>query len=372
MKKSVFMIVFLIVLLTLSGFVQAKKPEIPPEPNPTPGQDPTAAVFNLSFPMVATDIIDMLYQKDPVYDDTGTIIDWVLRLDDDGQPIPITVVENIATQYTGAYLGNGTYVYEYYVQDEDGCAVDADGDGFSDTIVYGLMIDWLKDMAPWFAQPATTTSTDPNEIWNYEFTDNHNAWQAEWIRTDQPVSIAFIDWGNPLENNNPVVGQRFPVEIAIYQRLATPMIGYKTACLEYPSTRSEVFGVSELGGSGFTREVCFATVLTNRYFVEVWNPDGTRARIRLDPAIGPSGKMNFASAGGGWIPTMPGTHRIWLHVNDPLISFSGAIINDDDHYIMSSGCMAATLNQHKLAKSGIVGNSTFIDVLVVKPSGSKK
>ena len=107
MKKSVFMIVFLIVLLTLSGFVQAKKPEIPPEPNPTPGQDPTAAVFNLSFPMVATDIIDMLYQKDPVYDDTGTIIDWVLRLDDDGQPIPITVVENIATQYTGAYLEIG-------------------------------------------------------------------------------------------------------------------------------------------------------------------------------------------------------------------------------------------------------------------------
>jgi hypothetical protein len=80
--------------------------------------------------------------------------------------------------------------------------------------------------------------------------------------------------------------------------------------------------------------------------------------------------MNFAS-GGGWIPTMTGWHRIWLHTNDPLISFAGAIVNNDEHYIMSTGCMVQELNPNKLALSGIIGDSTYIDVLVVRPSGKK-
>jgi hypothetical protein len=80
--------------------------------------------------------------------------------------------------------------------------------------------------------------------------------------------------------------------------------------------------------------------------------------------------MNFAS-GGGWIPTMPGWHRIWLHTNDPLISFAGAIVNNDEHYIMSTECMVQELNPDKLALSGIIGDSTYIDVLVVRPSGKK-
>ena len=104
----------------------------------------------------------------------------------------------------------------------------------------------------------------------------------------------------------------------------------------------------------------------------MWNPDGTITSITLGPGIGPSGKMNFASGNGGWIPTMPGWHRIWLHVNDPLIDFSGAIVNNDEHYITSTGCMVQELNPNKLALVGITGDSTYIDVLVEKPSGGKK
>ena len=43
----------------------------------------------------------------------------------------------------------------------------------------------------------------------------------------------------------------------------------------------------------------FATVLTNKFTAEVWNPDGTITALNLGPGIGPSGKMNFASGGGG-------------------------------------------------------------------------
>ena len=79
--------------------------------------------------------------------------------------------------------------------------------------------------------------------------------------------------------------------------------------------------------------------------------------IPISPDIGPSGKMNFASGSGGWIPTMPGWHRIWQHTNDLFISFEGAIVNNDEHYIMTSGCMAQELNKNKLELTGIIVTS---------------
>src|SRR5690606_32646686 len=99
---------------------------------------------------------------------------------------------------------------------------------------------------------------------------------------------------------------------------------------------------------------------------------GSITKLDIEPGIGPSGKMNFASAGGGWIPPMPGWHRVWLHTNDPLISFEGAIVNNDEHYIMSTGFMAEEISPNKLELTGIVGESTFIDVLVVQPNGGRK
>ena len=38
---------------------------------------------------------------------------------------------------------------------------------------------------------------------------------------------------------------------------------------------------------------------------------------------------------------------------------------------MSTGCMVQELNPNKLELSGIVGDSTCIDVQVVRPSGKK-
>lgn len=400
-----------------------------------------AATPNLAFPTIHTTVIEWFYQKETIYevgDDglpTDTIIGWQIIFDENGNPIPIEVTEVIGDTYTGDFDGMELFYYQPYVVGEDGCAVDlltqtwvdSDGDGIleleewlsvegadgiADKMAPIPSQDWLDAMSPWYDQPTMYDGTinnldeytdlpdylNPNLIWTKDLIADteeggRNSWQADWLRIldddEDPftpvIRVDFIDWGNPLDNNNPVVGQRFPVEFALYQKIegqtfVTPegelnpdaMTRYKTSCVEYNSSRNELFGVSEQGGSAYTTPIRFATVITNRFTAEVWNPDGTRTTIPIAPAIGPSGKMNLASAGGGWTPTMPGVHRIWFHFQDPLISLAGAIVNDDDHYIMSSGCKAEDLSHNKLAMSGIVGNSTYIDVLVLKPSGGKK
>ena len=432
------------------------KPIIPPEPNPDGGKNPYAATPNLAFPLIATDIIDTMYQKVWVenevlgedgygvpddgewvvgYDSTGDgLIDNILG---NGVPVPIAITESITDQYDeNEYPGTLGLWHQTYVV-VDGMTqdlltqtwVDLDGDGLELTEWSSIdgpdgspdlttpvdLHDWLVSMAPWFDQPVemdetltmTVTTFDglltatipaaenPNNIWNITYIDGtskggENVFQADWYWTGAPGDfivpdgkyfIDFIDWGNPLENTvAPIVGKRFPVEIALYEKVASTvtldawgetMTGFKMDCIENPSSRSEVFGVSELDTTGFTKEICFATVLTNKFFVEVWDPAGGIYKIAIGPGIGPSGKMNFASAGGGWIPTMAGWHRIWLHLNDPLITLEGSIVNNDEHYIMTSGYMAEPLSQNKLDLVGVIGDSTFIDVYVFPPSGRR-
>ena len=396
MKTRLLLLALIVVLLAfpVAGLAQQGeqpgKPDNPGPPSDHPGnKDPLAATPNLSFPVIATDIIQMFYLQTWVDSDGDGVVDdseWVLDydLDDDGvnemtEPTAIEVTEVINVQYNGSYPGNEDAEHCAYTLGEDGCATDINGpDGVPDGVITDddltcePMLTWLQSMQPWYDQPVTTTDTDPNLIWNADYVDAANSWQADWVwETEAVVNIDFIDWGNPLENTvYPIVGQRFPVEVALFEKLETPMTAYSMACLEYPGSKDEVFGTSEASGS-FTYGSYFATVLTNNYTAEVWNPDGTITPINIGPGIGPSGKMNFASGGGGWIPTMTGWHRIWLHTNDPLISFEGAIVNNDEHYIMTSGCMAQTLNENKLALVGIVGDSTYIDVEVMRPSGNK-
>lgn len=371
MKKRYVFLAVLAVLLVCFPVVGAAKND--------PKKDVFRAMPNLSFPLITTDVIQVLYQQTWVdSDEDGEIDDseWIVTLDEAGNPIPIEVEEVINPQYTGSYPGNDDEMHTAYVLDPvTGCAVDVNEDGVVDDsdMTETPMVDWLQDMAPWYPQPVETSTTDPNLIWNAEYVDAANSWQADWeSKTDAVVNIDFIDWGNPLENINPLVGYRFPVEVALYEKLETPMTAYKMACLEYPGTKVELFGTSTNPGSdagSFTYGSYFATVLTTKFTAEVWNPDGTITNIVLGPGIGPSGKMNFASGNGGWTPTMPGWHRIWLHVNDPLIDFTGAIVNNDEHYIMSTGCMAQELNQNKQDLVGIIGDSTYIDVLVERPNG---
>lgn len=372
-RRFVFLAVLLILIVLFPAVGTAKK------------KDEYRAMPNLSFPVITTDVIQLFYLQTWIDSDGDGIVDgseWFLDydLDNDGvnemtEPTPIEVAEVINVQYNGGYPGNEDEVVYSYTIGEDGCAVDVNLDGVVDDLdrTETPATTWLQSMQPWFDQPVTTTDTDPNLIWNAEYVDAANSWQADWVReTETVVEIDFIDWGNPLENINPLVGYRFPVEVALYEQLAEPMTAYKMACLEYPGSQDELFGTSvnpSPDAGSYTFGSYFATVLTNKFYAEVWNPDGTITSLSLGPGIGPSGKMNFASGTGGWTPTMRGWHRVWLHVNDPLIDLSHAVVNNDEHYVMSSGCKIQDLNPNKLELVGIIGDSTFIDVFVEMPNG---
>jgi hypothetical protein len=373
-------------------------------------QNVYAATPNLSFPVVMTTTIQKFYQQIYVDDLDGVVepSDWKLGYDSDadglvdttdptlGVPVPIAVTEDISNTYTGSYYQSAESC-TYTVDAVTGEAIDINTDNDDGTVTPGVLDGIVNDAdltcvplteyAPWYPQPRVTSTTDPNLIWNTTYvSDYRNSWQADWANVamaDAPgvVDIAFIDWGNPLENIRPTVGQRFPVEVTLHTKVAdwvdgaladTSMTGYRMGCLEYESSQTELFGTSAFDTAGFTYESAFATVLTTQFRAEVQPPTGPSYSIPLEPGIGPSGKMNLASAGGGWIPTMAGLHRITLYVSDPLISFEGAVVNNDEHYVMTTGAMAQRLSSNKVGLSWVQGNVTWIDVDVVAPSGGGK
>lgn len=405
---------------------------------PPPSQEVIGATPNLSFPLVFTDLIDILYAKIWVDSDLDGIKDqneWYTAydvdgdgvLDDDldglleegednitptsGPLIPITVAEVFGTEYSGSYDGqieppydddeNEFAYYSTYVLEEDGCFVDLVNnddptilvpDGVPDITEPILMTDWLPLQEPWYPHPSLYLDSNPNLTWDSTNvtaeegeTAYANSWQADYaalIDTDLSdetlyeapvVNIDFIDWGNPLENTYPLVGYRFPVEITLYQKLEEnkTMTAYKMGCIEYPSSADELYATSDLNTDSKTYESYYATVMTNKFQCEVHPPIGAPYTIDLGPGIGPTGKMNFASAGGGWVPTMEGVHRIYFYMLDPNISFEGAIINNDEHYVMSTECGPAEyLSPNTINKSVVIGNVTWIDVLVKKPNSS--
>lgn len=380
-------------------------------------QNVYAATPNLSFPLIMTDTVQKFYQQIFVDDGDGVVepSDWELGYDSTGDGfvdttdatlgvlVPIAVEEVISDIYTGTYPGSAP-VCTYTVDPVTGEAVDINTENADGTVTLdvpdGIINDAdltcvtdLSTLKPWYPQPRVTSSTNPNDIWNTLYvSDYRNSWQADWTNlalaeAPEVVDIAFIDWGNPLENISPTVGQRFPVEVTLHAKVAdwtdgvdeadgdlgeTSMTGYRMGCLEYGSSKDELFGTSDMNTDSFTYESAFATVLTPNFRAEVQPPTGPAYTITLEPGIGPSGKMNFASAGGGWIPTMPGTHRITFYVEDPLITFEGALVNNDEHYVMTTGAMAQTLSTNKEGLSWVQGDVTWIDVDVVAPSGGGK
>ena len=372
-------------------------------PEDEPSVELVTAVPNLSFPIIMTDYIQMFFQQTWVDKDLDGEVDaneWVLDydLDDDGidemtQPTPIEVEEVISDTYSGTYPGNEEEERCVYILDKTtSCALDwqnPEGTGtpenpvpdgeLDDLDLYCEdMVDWIVANEPWYDQPVyydgTLYDNNPNNIWDATIVDTSenggaNSWQADWLYQSHKIYIEFIDWGNPLENINPVVGQRFPVEVALYELLDVPMTAYGMACLEYPGTKIELFGTSTMNRSDYTYRTYFATVLTNLFIAEVDQPNGITAPLEISPGIGPSGKMNFASGSGGWIPEVPGWHRIWFRVTDPLITLEDAIVNNDEHYMMTTGCFVQPLNPNKLELTGIVGNSVYIDIFVEPASG---
>ncbi len=403
MKKRYLVLSLLLILMmvmSLSSGVFAAKKIV----KPLATQLLDAPYNNLSTPVVITDDIELFYTKQWIDVDVDGVFDGseLLLVNDaaTGDLIPLPVTESFLGVHPDTYLGqtdppDGTleYFVEYilYGNETDGYYTadlinnvtrEVIPDGLVDTTEPILMTDWLPDNGPWYPQAtefnATALATVPlvstpdslldNLYWDTENVINYqNAWQADWIRTNSRVEIDFVDWGNPLETTNPLVGYRFPVELYLYTKLPAEglMTAYKMACLDYPSSADEVYGTNQN-----TFESYYATVLTNQFRVEVFDGDQFYP-IEIEPAIGPSGKMNFASAGGGWIPKKAGIHRIYFYLNDPLITLESAIVNNDEHYVFAHGIMAETLSSNKQDVSYINGEYvTWIDVEVLNPNSN--
>ncbi len=279
------------------------------------------------------------------------------KQNDNPGPDPEALPMNLSFPVIWAYPPSDSLLNPYILKTESITKVYADTDY---PYAEETLIAYLQENDPWYPQPPYA---------------NENTWVADYLVSDAMHTIAFVDWGNPMENINPRVGQRFPVEVALYEKLGevtelglvgTTMEAFTMACLEYSATRDELFGTNNARYAS-----CFATVLTSEFTVTVRPPDTWQEyEIRLDPAVGPSGKMNFASANGGWIPEVPGWHRITLTVNDPNISLSGAIVNNDEHYNLMTGEMLEELSHQRLDLTGIYYNTTYIDVYVT-PAGGK-
>lgn len=358
---------------------------------------------NLSTPVVITDDIELFYTKQWLDADADGIFDGSERelfFNTKGALVPLPVTASFNETHPDEYLGQvdppddtPEYYTEYiiYGNETDGYYTadlinnvtrESIPDGLVDTTVPVLMIDWLHENGLWYPhaseftpealalvpQVAMPETLLDNLYWDTANVQTYkNAWQADWKRSDTLVNIDFVDWGNPLETTDPLVGYRFPVELYLYTKLPSDqlMTAYKMACLDYPSSADEVYGTNMT-----TFESYYATVLTNKFRVEVFDGDQFY-EIGIEPAIGPSGKMNFASAGGGWIPQKPGTHRIYFYLNDPLISLSNAIINNDEHYVFSYGLMAEGLSSKKEGVAYINGQwATWIDVDVKLPNSN--
>jgi len=373
MKRSAVLATLLAVVLALA-LTSAAALAAGEKQNPDPGQDPTALSPNLSFPVVMTTPLEqffvMVQATDPL---TGELL-WtstgdpvmVFATGEDGDYIPLPAVDEYLHHiYSGSHPGMTDFDYGWWelVQGDDPATPDVIETDYHvwTTLDY---IAYLNQFPTWYVQP--TDEAEPN------------TWQADWalwektLLPDDPnylwdlVFIDFVDWGNPLENINPMVGYRFPVEVALYQKLDAAMTAYKMACLEYMSTRDELFGTT-----GDLWESMYATVLTTDFDAWVVDPNGVQADISLEPAAGPSGKMNFASSDGGWMPKMPGWHRIYLQINDENIWLRDAVVNNDEHYCMTCGVMCEELSSQKQELTGIYYNQTWIDVYVVPQSGKR-
>ena len=131
---------------------------------------------------------------DGIVDDSEWVLDY--DLDDDGvnemtEPTPIEVTEVINVQYNGSYPGNEDADL-LRLRPRRGRVRDRHqrGRGHRPTSTGRAtpMLTWLQSMQPWYDQPVTTTDTDPNLIWNADYVDAANSWQADWVTGDRARS----------------------------------------------------------------------------------------------------------------------------------------------------------------------------------------
>ena len=198
---------------------------------------------------------------------------------DPGQD-PDALPKNLSFPVIWAYPATDSFLYPYTTDTEERFIEIYE----NQTYPYAdpAIVDYLQANGPWYPQPPDS---------------DVNNWAADWAVSDETHAIHFIDWGNPMENITALVGQRFPVEVALFEKVGegyydefgeviitagVTMNAYKMACLAYPASRDEIFGANAA-----TYASCFATVMTSEFTATARKLDGgmpERIKVTTNPA----------------------------------------------------------------------------------------
>lgn len=181
-------------------------------------------------------------------------------------------------------------------------------------------------------------------IWYAQKVDG-NVWQAdfEMVSQGQQVDITFVDWGDAIESVDPKIGRPYRLELALYNKLLTPMDAYTMALLAFPSSPNETQGTN---GITYSSNYATTTSPNGRLVVQRFEPtgtiewtgtqwygDGIGAPITgfgFAPELNVGGKYIFGASTGGWTPTETGNYRITFYMaNGSSVNLGNAFIADN-------------------------------------------
>ncbi len=225
--------------------------------------------------------------------------------------------------------------------------------------------------------------------WYAQKTDG-NIWQAGYFLNPSGtrINIFGVDWGDNVESVNPLLGQPFRLEVTLYTKPTTLMIGYNMRALANPSSPDEIQGTNKV-----TYESLFATVASPRPTMVIqhildasatsslvwngtaWTKDGLvipTTTISFGPELNVAGKYVYGASSGGWRPVEDGLYRLTFYAPASDISFRDAVVGNLADW--STTTEVATETETGVAKPviDVADNLTYIDTTVVSGRTGQK
>lgn len=208
-----------------------------------------------------------------------------------------------------------------------------------------------------------------------------NAWQAEFVNSDGPLEVTFIDWGDVIEAVNPVVGRPFRLETTLYVDISDkPMIGYTMAMLANPSSPNEIQGTNmETYPANWATVASTSPTLIIQFLdagvdpespewnqdLGKWTGEGVLSPLEnfsFAPELNVGGKYIYGASSGGWRPMDPGIYRLTFFMSEKTnISFANAVIGNYDGN--DPGQWGTPENEVAIVDN--VHNLSYVDVTVV-------
>jgi hypothetical protein len=215
-----------------------------------------------------------------------------------------------------------------------------------------------------------------------------NTWQADYVTATSgtPIAIYGIDWGDNIESVNPIVGNPFRIEVGLYQKNESTMLGYKMALLANPSSPDEVQGTdgsvydSELAAVVSGKADLVIQNITNICTQDLeWSGDSWMLHgVSLDQdsvmfaaELNVGGKYVYGASQGGWRPLSEGAYRITMYLPDSDISLTNAIIGNYNDWLDSAASTEEEESGVATPTIDTLHNLTYIDVFAAPTGGGK-